>query len=235
MHEKKVKLKLFSDKNNAAKEYNESQKSDVNNGINEFEKNLIRLGIDHSGESEKKIVKQDLAIEAAVTMAKIKENKKKNIEAAKEREIRQRNSYIEQQKNEKFQAYKEGSLRIGTLLINIFSNQIKSGLNSLAVYQKKLKKIDEVQRKILEYKAISEEKWGNLSKKFREELDLLETIAKKENSLRRKKITDSMIEDMIISHKNHETLCKPIVKDIFIIAEQAYDYIVTNNKIPGSL
>ena len=234
-HENTVKLKLTNDKVSKIKQFNEFHMIDANEGIKEFEKNMIRLGIDYNGESEKKIVKQDLAVEAAVTMAKIKENKKKTIEAAKEREVRQRNSYIQQKKNEKFEKYKEGSKKTGNSLIKIIQSQLKLGFSAMQKYCKKIKSIEQVEKNINKYKTLSDEKWGAVNKQYRAEIDLLEASAKKELFEKKKKWTQAMIQNLKLSHETHSELCQPIAKDIILLADQAYKYIVDNKKIPNNL
>lgn len=235
LHENTVKFKIVNDVKIKAEKYNEAHMREADEGINDFEKNMIRLGIDHSGESEKKIVKQDLAIEAAVTMAKIKENKKKNIEAAKEREIRQRNSYIQQQNNEKFEVYKRGSHRFGNFLEKIVRNQEKTGFLMLLKYWKKAKKCEEVERKIGEYQTISEEKWGEINKEHREEIALMESQAKKEYYNKRKLQSEAMIENLKKTHEMHLDLCRPIAVDLIQLADNFFEYLTENKKIPGSL
>ena len=235
LHENTVKMKLIDDKKYKFEKYNEFHLVDADEGIKEFEKNMIRLGIDHSGDSEKKIVKQDIAVEAAVTMAKIKENKKKNIEAAKEREIRQRNSYIQQKRNEKFEVYKHGSKLTGDFLIKLISQKLRIGFSFIFKYLKKQKQIEETNKNILHHTKVSEDKWGTINKQRRDEINLLESIAKKEYFNKKKLQSEMMIENLVESHKAHAELCRPIAKDIILLTDQVYDYIYNNSKIPSTL
>ena len=235
LHENTVKMKLFNDKKYKAEKYNELHLVDADEGITEFEKNMIRLGIDHSGDSEKIIVKQNIAIEAAVTMAKIKENKKKNIEAAKEREIRQRNSYIQQKKNEKFEVYKHGSKLTGDFLTKLINQKLRIGFSYICKFFKKQKAIEETNKNIMQYTKISEDKWGAINRQHKEEIDLLESTAKKEYFNKKKIQSEKMIEKLVMSHKAHEELCRPIATDIILLADQVYEFICKNSKVSSTL
>ena len=91
-HDNNVLNKINSEKIQRKTEYTADHSNQVVDGIKEFERNMIRLGIDHV--AEKKEVKKknvDIKTEALVTMAKIVERKNSNMQATKEREIRQRN------------------------------------------------------------------------------------------------------------------------------------------------
>ena len=87
--------------------------SEVHDDIDQFEKNMIRLGIDHvpeEGTVKKK--KINLEAEAAFTMARIKENKAKNDAAAKERTIRLQKLQSEEERTKKLEAHRKGGLRL---------------------------------------------------------------------------------------------------------------------------
>ena len=60
LHEKTVNLKLLNDKKYRIRASNEFYSNDTSDGIKEFEKNMIRLGIDYVGDTEKKVVKTDI-------------------------------------------------------------------------------------------------------------------------------------------------------------------------------
>lgn len=234
-HDTNVKMKLLNDKKGREKAVNDIHIYDTNEGISEFERNMIRLGIDYSGDTEKKVVKQDLAVEAAATMAKIKENKVKNLEAAKEREVRQRNAYIEQKKNEKFELYKQGSGKIGSSLIKILTDHYKHAFLKIFSCYKRKKKVQEVEKNISLYHSITEEKWGQINRKRLEELEALEFSAKKENIDKRKNINNNAIENLKKAHLAHSKLCKPIAIDLILLAEKVFDQLKNNQKIPAGL
>jgi len=68
--------------------YIQSNEDDELNGIDEFERNLIALGIDHAPADGATAKKRNLAAEAADAMNRIRANRVKNEEARKQREIR---------------------------------------------------------------------------------------------------------------------------------------------------
>lgn len=234
-HYKKIHLRLENNKKDAQKKYNTFHVFEFNEGVNEFEKNMVRLGIDYIDDTEKKVNKQDLSIEAAVTMAKIKENKRKSIEAAKEREIRQRNLHIEHKKNEKFELYKTGCKRIEAILNRIIVLHLKTGFSSVATLAKKRRRVEEVERNIKHYKKMHEERWGEVDKKYKDELEAIEQLAKNEIAKKRKQISINMIENRKKSYKKRLDLCRPIITDIMVLADQAYDFINVSPNIPPDL
>ena len=38
-----------------------------------------------------------------------------------------------------------------------------------------------------------------------------------------------------MSHKAHEELCRPIATDIILLADQVYEFIYKNSKVPSTL
>ena len=138
-HEENVTKKLFFEKTKKQNDYKAEHFSQVVDGIKEFERNMIRLGIDSVPDAKEiKKKKIDLKTESLVTMAKIIERKNINMQATKEREVRQRNLIIEQKKNEKFDKYKKGSLQLMNSLAKIVNQQYSIGWILVKKYSKKL-------------------------------------------------------------------------------------------------
>lgn len=235
LHEKTVNMKLMNDKKNRFKVSNEGYSNDTNDGIKEFEKNMIRLGIDYVGETEKKVVKSDIAVEAAATIAKIKENKNKSIEAAKERDVRQRNAYIEQKRNEKFEIYKKASSLIGNLLSNILQKTYTGSFQALFANFKKTKKFFEVEKNVENLKTQAGEKWKNVNKKWIDDLEAEEQEAKKALNLKKKNFRRAILESKLKSQEIHFELLKPVTYDLLTLAEEVYSHLHKESKIPGNL
>jgi hypothetical protein len=80
--------------------YIKRNEEDEARGIDDFERNLISLGIDHqpAAEESKTKKKRNLAAEAADAMARIRNNRTKNEVARKAKEIRLLNMQKEQEK-----------------------------------------------------------------------------------------------------------------------------------------
>jgi adenylate kinase family enzyme len=235
LHEKTVKLKLSNDKKTRIRLSNQFYLNDTFDGIKEFEKNMIRLGIDYTGETEKKVTKQDLSVETAATMAKIKENKLKSIEAAKEREVRQRNSYIEQKKNEKFESYKKSSSRIGNLLKQVLSRLHQNIFLFLKNYSKKTRRIQDVEQNISQYKNLAEEKWGSIERARLEALEAQEQIAKKEISEKKKNFRKNVLEAKLKASEMHFEMIKPVTYDLIALAGEVFEHLGKFPRIPSKL
>lgn len=234
-HDLDIKNKFLNDKKHKQKSLNNSYIQSINEGIDEFEKNMVRLGIDYSGDRGKKIVKKNLAIETAATIAKIKENIIKNAEAAKERELGQREFIIEMKKNDIFEIYKKGSRIIFVRLEKLHKAYLEHAFFRIFAYFRKMKKAAEVEKNISMYQALVEEKWGDSIKKRQEELENLENIAKIDSQEKRKKFEKRLFEEKNKVFKKKLNICKPIVEDMIYIAENAFEYLSHNKKIPQDL
>ena len=235
LHEKTVKLKLSNDKKRRVVLNNEFYLQDTADGIKEFEKNMIRLGIDYNAEPEKKVVRQDLAVEAAATIAKIKENKEKAVEAAKEREVRQRNLFIEQKKNEKFEVHKKATNRILALIKNALDDSYRFVWVKVSNYAKRVRKVQEVEKNISHYRTLSEEKWGSIDRKRIEMMEAQELAARKELSEKKKNFRKVILENKLKSQEIHFQMIRPVLIDLVLLSEEVFDVLSKGTKIPSGL
>lgn len=230
-----LKTKLAQDFKNKQLREIEYHDEDARKGIDEFERNMMRLGIDYTPDENTANKKtQNLKTETAVTMAKIKENKIKNEQAAKEREARQRKLESQQIKNKRNNTLKEAG---GTILshlerlINLRSQEafvlIKKTSKKKKTYEKCLRKFHKVtaqnQQKFLEQETANMEVTAEIDRKHRREMpNIVYNIRMK------------MIADLKQKHDKNFERCKPVVETIVELFDLVNDAMAKNSKIQES-
>lgn len=235
-HEETVFSKIVSEKSQKKVEYKNNHCEQVVDGIQEFEKNMIRLGIDHPpDQKDVKKKKIDIKTEAMVTMAKIVERKCINMEATKEREIRQRKLIVEQKKNEKFDSYKKGSVRVWNVLKGIFGRQYLSGFSGVKKYAKNEKNFKESLKRTEDLFRITTVKWGKIELDRQKVIEAEENVKKKSLASEREKINKKILESKKKSLSKHFQECVPILDLIFEISEEGSEYLKSHEKIPEKL
>lgn len=230
-----LKVKLAQDFKNKQLREIAYHEEDAKRGIEEFERNMMRLGIDHTpDENSVKKKTQNLETEAAVTMAKIKENKARNEEAAKEREARQRKLEAQQIKNKRNNKLKEASGTIASHLERLINLRalyafvlIKKVAKKKKTYEKSLKKYHEItaqnQQKLLEQESARMESTAELEKKRRLEMpNIVYNIRMK------------LISDLQQKHEKNAERLAPILDAFIELTELSNEYISKNSKIPGT-
>jgi CH-like domain in sperm protein len=232
-HEENIITKIQSQKFQKQLSYNSEHSNQVVDGIKEFEKNMVRLGIDHAPDAKDiKKKKIDIKTESLVTMAKIVERKIINAQSIKEREVRQRNLVIEHKKNEKFDNYKKSSIKIIAALVKVVSKQyligfrnIKKYSNRILNYKVSLKNTEDIMTK-------NELTWGEIEGKRRQAIASDEIIRKKNLPQEKERIQKNILELRRNSIKQHTEVCLPILELIIQISEETSSYLSYNQKIP---
>jgi hypothetical protein len=230
-----LKVKLAQDYKNKQLREIAYHEEDAKKGIEEFEMNMMRLGIDHnSDENSVKKKVQNLETEAAVIMAKIKENKARNEEAAKEREARQRKLEAQQIKNKRNNKLKEASGTIASHLENLINLRalyafvlIKKVAKKKKTHEESLKKYHQItaqnQQKLLELESARMESTAELEKKRRLEMPIIVY-----------NIRMKLISDLRQKHEKNAERLAPILDTLIELTELSNDYISKNSKIPGT-
>ena len=232
-HDHSVADKLTADKTKRKFEYNTQHYEQVVDGINDFERNMIRLGVDHPPEQKEiKKKKIDIKTEALITMSKIKENKDINEKAAKEREVRQMNFMIEQKKNIKFDNYKKSSARLAKKLIDLLISrysysykQIKKYSSSVKTFQESLKNTENILKASLN-------RWGKIESERKEKLQTLEREKKKYLLQEKQKFSRTFLQYRKDEFQEKIEKCGAIMDLILEIADTGFTYLQTSEKIP---
>ena len=235
-HEENVLAKITSDKTHRVSEYRSDHCEQVVDGIKEFERNMIRLGIDHvPDQKEVKKKKIDIQTEALVTMAKIVERKNINMEATKEREVRQRKLLVEQMKNEKFDSYKKGSSRLWKVLVGVFGKIYSIGFGETRKYSQKLKSFRESLKKTEDLFRKTEVKWGKIESDRQKNIKQEEDIKKKNLPSEKERIKKNILQSMKSTKDKHTKLCSPILDLIIELSNEGTNFLSTHSKIPEKL
>lgn len=237
-HEENVNFKISNDKVQRKVEVNADHCLQVEDGILEFERNMIRLGIDHQSEqkdNKKKSKKLDIKTEAMITMAKIKERKSISMQATKEREVRQRNLIVEQKKNEKFDQYKRASQRLAGVLIDILGKTYKFAFDTSKIYSKKLKTFANSLKNLEKINKAKEDTWGKIEKERQEKILAEEKLKKHFLPQEKLKFSQKFIGYRRETLNERFVKCKSIMDQIFDIAEEGASYLKSSDKIPEKL
>lgn len=228
-----MKTKLAQDFKNIQVKYIDDNAFEVTDGIEEFERNMTRLGIDHvPEESERKKQKQNLQTEAAVTMAKIQDNKSKNVQAAKEKEIRQRKIHVEQLRTKKIDIYRHNSHIIVEKLGKFAYQIVAFSFRKVKKYYKLQKTTEEANKNIQIILENSAQKWGPIESQRLREIEDINAKAAKEVSEKKLEIRRKIIQGMKSSREKHYNECSPILSLILDVTEEAAAYLKNNSKIP---
>ena len=210
------------------------EKTEVFEGIEEFEKNLIRLGIDHvPDESTKKKKNQNLKAEAAATMATIKENKTKNLQALKEKEARLRRQTVEQLKTKKLDSQRNASSDIHHKLAKVFYSVNSYAFAKVFKFFKKVKETDQSLMALEDIAVKANQQWAELETKRQEEITQLSLQKKKEvNSVSKFQVKHQKIQERKAKFTKHQELCKKVLEVILDIQEETEECLKLQNKIP---
>ncbi|CAG9331121.1 CPC1_2 [Blepharisma stoltei] len=231
-----LKTKLAQDFKTTQVKYIDGNALDAENSIDEFERNMTRLGIDHvSDEPERKKQKQNLQTEAAVTMAKIKENKSKNVQAAKEKEIRQRKIHVEQLRTKKIDIYRNHIKAIVEGLAKPIYNILGFGIKKVKKFSKFIKDTQEAEKNIKEIMEKSMQKWGPIEAQRQLEIEEMNAKILKELPEKKLEIKRKIIEGMKASREKHQKECGPVMNLILDLAEESANYLKENPKIPEKI
>lgn len=217
---------LLSVKTKQAKDFKGNQlrwikehQQEVKQDIRDFENTLIRLGIDHKEGQTVKKKNQNLATEAAVTMARIKENKIKNDLAAKERESRQRAVQVERVKSEMLAKAKEGLGKLGHFYAvwsrkhqeNSFK-RVKKFIQAKALFETTLEKFHLAEEsKTLRLEAMQEAQALELAE--------LERMKLKDKPKLIQERAARVVADLTEKHEISRSLCMPLLDQILELAE----------------
>lgn len=235
-HEENVMAKLAADIVQKKVENNLDHCTQVADGIKEFERNMIRLGIDHPPEQKDlKKKKIDIKTEALVTMAKIIERKTINQQATKEREVRQRNLIVEQRKNEKFDKYKKASARMWVSLRLVFSKQYTFGFVGIKKHAHKMRSFNDSLKNTEELLRKTQMTWGKIEEDRRKQIDEEEKAKKKVLAKEKHEIQSRIIQQKRTKMTAHIETCLPILDLVLEITEEASNYLKTHDKIPEKL
>lgn len=237
-HEENVNFKLTNDRVLMKVEYKNEHCLQVEEGILEFERNMIRLGVDHppeQKEAKKKTKKMDISTEAMITMAKIKDRKSVNMQATKEREVRQRNLIVEQKKNEKFDHYKRASQRLARVLIDVIGKMYKSGFEASKRFAKKLNNFNNSLKAVEKIVKAGEDTWGKIEKERREKLVAEEKLKKHFLPEEKQKFSQTFLQYRKETFNERFLKCKSIMDQILEISEEGSLFLKTAEKIPERL
>ena len=131
-HDMKVKTWVASTFKNSQLRYIQDNAQDQLQGIEEFEKNLIRLGIDYNPEGasgpKKKV---NLAAEAAVTMARIREKSHQHEQALREKETRLTKMQFDQERTAKQNSVKQTLSALFKVVAGLIALQTKFAVKRL--------------------------------------------------------------------------------------------------------
>ena len=232
-HDLNVAHKISADKIKRKVEYNTQHYEQVVDGINEFERNMIRLGVDHPPEQKEiKKKKIDIKTEALITMGKIKENKEINEKAAKEREVRQMNFMIEQKKNIKFDNYKKSSARLAKILIKILIDRYSYSYKLIKKHSSNLKNFTQSLKNTETILKTSLTRWGKIESERREKLETLEQHKKKTFIQEKQKYIKTFLQYRKDDLQETSQKCSAIMDLILEIADSGFTYLQTSAKIP---
>jgi hypothetical protein len=232
-HEENVRNKLSADKSKRKSECKAEHMAQETDGINEFERNMIRLGIDHPPEQKEiKKKKLDIKTEAMITMAKIKDRKTVNVQATKEREVRQMNLIVEQKKNEKFDLYKKASSKLAKHLIKVLIDRLSFAFNSTKKYSSKVRVFRESLKNTENISKNTQMVWGKVESERRQKLNL-EKQEKKKNLLQEKqKFSKTFLNYRKESFNERFKKCSEILNLVLDLVDEGSKYLETSEKIP---
>ena len=232
-HERNVANKMTADRTKRKVEDNFQHFEQVVDGINEFERNMIRLGVDHPPEQKEiKKKKLDIKTEAMITMAKIKDKQSINEQATKEREVRQMNLIIEQKKNEKFDKYKKASARLARKLITILTDRYSFSYTLIKKHSSKVKVFRESLKNTENILKTSQGTWGKIEGERREKLEIQEQEKKKSLIDEKQKYSKTFLQYRRDKLQERTEKCSLIMDLILEIADTSFNYLQSSDKIP---
>jgi hypothetical protein len=234
-HERNVANKMTADRTKRKVEDNFQHFEQVVDGINEFERNMIRLGVDHPPEQKEiKKKKLDIKTEAMITMAKIKDKQSINEQATKEREVRQMNLIIEQKKNEKFDKYKKASARLARKLITILTDRYSFSYTLIKKHSSKVKVFRESLKNTENILKTSQGTWGKIEGERREKLEIQEQEKKKSLIDEKQKYSKTFLQYRRDKLQERTEKCSLIMDLILEIADTSFNYLQSSNiQSPG--
>jgi adenylate kinase family enzyme len=211
-----VKTKQATDFKANQLKWIKDHEQEVKQDIRDFENTLVRLGIDHKeGQTVKK--KQNLATEAAVTMARIKEHKLKNDLAAKERESRQRAVDVERLKSEKIAKVKEGLSKLAHFYEVLKKHQQSNSYRRLKKYTSARLQYETTLEKFKLAELSKQLKYAELQETQAKELEELQKLKDKPNMIKERAARN--ISELQDKHELSKTQCTPILQQILDLAE----------------
>ena len=199
--------------------YIKSNEDDEMNGIDEFERNLIALGMDHApAESETK-KKSNIAAEAAEAMHRIRSNRVKNEEARKMREIRILNLQKEQDRTARVNTVRTHTKTLGEQLERIVGIRQRLGFSLIQRHIKICTANTDADARLVEKTAKREEEIAAVEEERRQYFAQVEANKIIERKLRRKRILDLNVKAMKEKHARSERAVVPILDDIIELME----------------
>lgn len=209
--------------------------AEVTNNIEEFEKNMLQLGIGHSGEENTKKKKNNLQAEAAFTMARIKTNKANNHLAAKQRKIRLEQLRGEEAKTRELEEHKATAGRLGTALKRVLFKTWHSSFASLKRQLKAIKQAENSQMAVEDYFTQRLNKWKPIEEERLIRVQQDERARQSTLPELRLAINKRIIEFTKQTRQKHSQTCEPVTSLILEVLESAHTFLSTNSKIPETL
>ena len=222
-HEITVKTDVATKFKNSQLQYISDNAIDEETGIEEFEKNLIRLGIDYNPDQSSTGPKKkvNLAAEAAVTMARIREKSKQHGQALKEKETRLNKMQFDQERTAKQNAVKQTLSELFRVVGNLSTQQTKFAVKRLKKHGETAKKRTEDAPKM----EIAGKKRAEIVEKF--EIDQRNYFQQQARELQSTLGTfkyqkkQSKITEMRLRHEKSAQAVTPLVESLLEVTDLA--------------
>ena len=215
--------------------YIDDNAADQMQGIEDFEKNLIRLGIDFNPDSstgpKKKV---NLAAEAAVTMARIREKSQQHSQALREKETRLNKMQFDQERTAKQNAVKQTLSDLFKVVGGLAAGQTRAAVRRLKKHVRDAKEhvaalpeIEEKRKKReVEVKEFEVQQRTHFQKLERE---LQQTAGDFKYQRRQAKM-----QEMQTRHVKAAEACAPLIETLLEVTEAAAELLSEKPQIPES-
>lgn len=234
-HDLAVKTQVATKFKSVQLNYIDANARDQIQGIEDFEKNLIRLGIDYNPEAssgpKKKI---NLAAEAAVTMARIREKSQQHTQALREKETRLNKMQFDQERTSKQNAVKQTLSDLFKVVGGLIGGQTRTAVRRLKKHVRDAKEHAALQPELEEKRRKRELEVRDFEAQQRVHFQKLERELQQTAGDFKYQRRQAKMQDMMARHAKSAETCAPLIETLLEVTEAAAELLRDKPQIPES-
>jgi hypothetical protein len=234
-HDLAVKTQVATKFKSVQLNYIDANARDQMQGIEDFEKNLIRLGIDYNPEASNGPKKKvNLAAEAAVTMARIREKSQQHTQALREKETRLNKMQFDQERTSKQNAVKQTLSDLFKVVGGLIGGQTRTAVRRLKKHVRDAKEHAALQPELEEKRRKRELEVRDFEAQQKVHFQKLERELQQTAGDFKYQRRQAKMQDMMARHAKSAETCAPLIETLLEVTEAAAELLRDKPQIQES-